>query len=140
MGLMGEVNVSQEEDLRLETTRARFSNLIKRHEELAERLSRDSDKVIYERLQKEFEAARASETQEILLNSDEWNDGLLATIREQVHMEVDRKALSGDARALIESQLGDKYSYRAGHKVNAVQPRFVSFIYFPVCKMKGCVS
>ncbi|CAM9003298.1 unnamed protein product [Rhodiola kirilowii] len=117
MGLMGEVNVSQEEDLRLETTRARFSNLIKRHEELAERLSRDSDKVIYERLQKEFEAARASETQEILLNSDEWNDGLLATIREQVHMEVDRKALSGDARALIESQLGDKYSYRAGHKL-----------------------
>ncbi|CAM8962223.1 unnamed protein product [Rhodiola kirilowii] len=104
MGLMGEVNVSQEEDLRLETTRARFSNLIKRHEELAERLSRDSDKVIYERLQKEFEAARASVTQEILLNSDEWNDGLLATIREQVHMEVDRKALSGDARALIESQ------------------------------------
>ncbi|CAM8970113.1 unnamed protein product [Rhodiola kirilowii] len=106
-----------EEDLRLETTRARFSNLIKRHEELAERLSRDSDKVIYERLQKEFEAARASVTQEILLNSDEWNDGLLATIREQVHMEVDRKALSGDARALIESQLGDKYSYRAGHKL-----------------------
>uniref|UniRef100_A0A7N0U842 Centromere protein O n=1 Tax=Kalanchoe fedtschenkoi TaxID=63787 RepID=A0A7N0U842_KALFE len=116
MGLTAEVNSLPEEDHRLETTRARFLNLIKRHEELTERLSRDSDKVIFERLQKEFEAARAS-SQEILLRNDEWNDGLLATVREQVHMEVDRKALSGDARMQIESQLGDKYSYRAGHKL-----------------------
>lgn len=117
MGLEGETQYSQEEDLSLETTRARFSNLIKRHEALAEQLSRDSDKVIYERLQKEFEAARASQTKEVLLNSDQWNDGLLATIREQVHMEADRIVLSGDARMQIESQIGDKCTYRAGNKL-----------------------
>ncbi|XP_043807698.1 uncharacterized protein LOC110603325 [Manihot esculenta] len=56
-------NFLQGEDIRLETTRARFANVLKRHGELSERLSRDSDKMIFERLQKEFEAARASQTQ-----------------------------------------------------------------------------
>ncbi|KAM7469032.1 hypothetical protein LguiA_007215 [Lonicera macranthoides] len=90
---MGEVNFIQEDDMRLETTRARFSNVLKRHGELTERLSRDSDKMIFERLQKEFEAARASKTQEICLDGEQWNDGLLATIRERVHMEAERKLM-----------------------------------------------
>ncbi|GAY44480.1 hypothetical protein CUMW_082400 [Citrus unshiu] len=114
---MGEVNFMQGEDIRLETTRARFSNVVKRHGELAERLSRDSDKLIFERLQKEFEAARASQTQEICLDGDQWNDGLLATIRERVHMEVERRAMPGDANVLADSDFQEKITYKVGSKV-----------------------
>ncbi|KAK5830315.1 hypothetical protein PVK06_014109 [Gossypium arboreum] len=114
---MGEVNFMQEEDIRLETTRARFANVVKRHAQLTERLSRDSDKMIFERLQKEFEAARASQSQEINLDGEQWNDGLLATIREQVHMEADRKATSGDANDMLTSHFQEKVTYRVGNKV-----------------------
>lgn len=102
-----------DEDIRLETTRARFSNVLKRHSELTERLSRDSDKMIFERLQKEFEAARASQTQEIYLDGEQWNDGLLATIRERVHMEAERKAMPDDADILPQ----EKITYKVGTKV-----------------------
>ncbi|XVE97252.1 hypothetical protein REPUB_Repub03eG0004500 [Reevesia pubescens] len=114
---MGEVNFMQQEDIRLETTRARFANVVKRHAQLTERLSRDSDKMIFERLQKEFEAARASQTQEINLDGEQWNDGLLATIREQVHMEADRKATSGDTNNMQTSHFQEKITYRVGNKV-----------------------
>lgn len=114
---MGEVNFIQEEDVRLETTRARFSNIIKRHGELTERLSRDSDKMVFERLQKEFEAARASQTQEILLDGEQWNDGLLATIRERVHMEADRKATSGETSMPPDPHFQGKTTYKVGSKV-----------------------
>ncbi|XP_022132081.1 uncharacterized protein LOC111005041 [Momordica charantia] len=103
----------QEEDISLETTRARFSNVLKRHSELTERLSRDSDKMIFERLQKEFEAARASQTQEICLDGEQWNDGLLATIRERVHMEADRKAMPAESDMLPL----EKITYKVGTKV-----------------------
>ncbi|XP_022885917.1 uncharacterized protein LOC111402093 isoform X3 [Olea europaea var. sylvestris] len=58
--------------------------------------------MVFERLQREFEAARASQTQEVWLDGEQWNDGLLATVRERVHMEAERKAsqLSGDTTAL----------------------------------------
>ncbi|KAA3489825.1 centromere protein O isoform X1 [Gossypium australe] len=115
---MGEVNFMQEEDIRLETTRARFANVVKRHAQLTERLSRDSDKMIFERLQKEFEAARASQCQEINLDGEQWNDGLLATIREQVHMEADRKATSGDANDMPTSHFQEKVTYRVGNKLS----------------------
>lgn len=113
------MNFVQEEDVRLETTRARFSNVIKRHEELTERLSRDSDKMIFERLQKEFEAARASQTQEITLDGEQWNDGLLATIRERVHIEADRKAMPADTDTsmLPDPQFDEKTTYKVGSKV-----------------------
>nr|KJB54953.1 hypothetical protein B456_009G068000 [Gossypium raimondii] len=114
---MGEVNFMQEEDIRLETTRARFANVVKRHAQLTERLSRDSDKMIFERLQKEFEAARASQSQEINLDGEQWNDGLLATVREQVHMEADRKTTSGDANDMPTSHFQEKVTYRVGNKV-----------------------
>lgn len=113
---MGEMKFMQEEDIRLETTRARFANVVKRHAQLTERLSRDSDKMIFDRLQKEFEAARASETQEIHLDGEQWNDGLLATIREQVHMEADRKA-SGETNNMPTSYFQEKITYRVGSKV-----------------------
>lgn len=115
--VMGEVNFMPEEDIRLETTRARFSNVLKRQGELTERLSRDSDKTIFERLQKEFEAARASQTEEICLDGEEWNDGLLATIRERVHMEADRKALPGDANIAPVPHFLEKITYKVGSKV-----------------------
>ncbi|KAJ8763790.1 hypothetical protein K2173_003572 [Erythroxylum novogranatense] len=115
--LMGEVNFMQEEDIRLETTRARFSNVLKRHAELAERLSRDSDKSIFERLQKEFEAARASQSKEILLEGEEWNDGLLATMRERVHMEADRKAMSGDTNMMPNQHSDEKITFKVGSKM-----------------------
>ncbi|XP_073132823.1 uncharacterized protein [Henckelia pumila] len=116
---MGEVNFSQSEDIRLETTRARFSNVLKKHGELTERLSRDSDKMVFERLQREFEAARASQTQEICLDGEQWNDGLLATIRERVHMEADRKAmqLSGDGAAMPNLLVREKITYKVGNKI-----------------------
>ncbi|KAM2914155.1 hypothetical protein COP2_044721 [Malus domestica] len=47
-------------------------------------LFQDANKIIYERLQKEFEDARASQTQENYLDGERWNDGLLATTRERV--------------------------------------------------------
>ncbi|XP_043722818.1 centromere protein O isoform X1 [Telopea speciosissima] len=113
----GEVNFIQEEDMRLESTRARLGNVLKRHEELKERLSRDSDRMIFERLQKEFEAARAAQTEEICLDGEQWNDGLLATIRERVHMEADRKAMPGEASMLLDPHFQGKTTYRAGTKV-----------------------
>ncbi|KAK9099855.1 hypothetical protein Scep_023285 [Stephania cephalantha] len=113
----GEVNFIQEEDIRLQTTRARLSNVLQRHEELKERLSRDTDKMIYARLQKEFDAARAAQTEEVYLDGEEWNDGLLATIRQRVHMEADRKAMSGDAATLPEHHFHGKTTYRVGNKV-----------------------
>ncbi|CAK7354210.1 unnamed protein product [Dovyalis caffra] len=116
---MGEVNFMHEDDEndRLETARARFSNVIKRHAALAERLSRDSDKMIFERLQKEFEAARASQTEEVYLDGEEWNDGLLATIRERVHMEFDRKAMLADTNMIPNIHVEEKITYRVGTKV-----------------------
>nr|XP_023887985.1 uncharacterized protein LOC112000107 [Quercus suber]POE66768.1 hypothetical protein CFP56_63911 [Quercus suber] len=115
--VMGEVNFMQEEDIRLEATRARFSNVLKRHGELTERLSRDSDKMIFDRLQKEFEAARASQTEEIRLDGEEWNDGLLATIRERVHMEADRKAMPVDSNIVSGPHFQERITYKVGSKV-----------------------
>nr|GMD30106.1 centromere protein O [Ipomoea batatas] len=112
-----EKNFMQEDDVLLETTRAKFSNVLKRHGELAERLSRDSDKTIFERLHREFEAARASQAQEISLEGEQWNDGLLATIRERVHIEADIKAMQmpGDtAQSPIPCQ--EKVTYKIGNK------------------------
>ncbi|XP_068652085.1 uncharacterized protein [Aristolochia californica] len=105
------------EDLQLETTRARLSNLVRRHEELTERLSRDSDKLVFERLQKEFEAARAAQTEEISLDGEQWNDGLLATIRERVHMEADRKAMPDQKSIVPDSHFQGKTTYKIGTKV-----------------------
>ncbi|XP_068647584.1 uncharacterized protein [Aristolochia californica] len=105
------------EDLRLETTRARLANLVKRHEELTERLSRDSDKLVFERLQKEFEAARAAQTEEISVDGEQWNDGLLATIRERVHMEADRKAMPDQKSIVPDSHFQGKTTYKIGTKV-----------------------
>ncbi|KAL5974032.1 hypothetical protein ACLOJK_030694 [Asimina triloba] len=76
----------------------------------------DSDKLVFERLQKEFEAARAAQTEEISLDGEEWNDGLLATIREQVHMEADRKAMPGNASILPDPHYNGKTTYKAGNK------------------------
>ncbi|CAH9054400.1 unnamed protein product [Cuscuta epithymum] len=112
------MNSLQEGDVILEDTRAKFSHVLKRHGDLAERLSRDSDKTIFERLHREFEAARASQTQEVSLDGEQWNDGLLATLREQVHIEADIKAmqLSGEkAQSPIPCQ--EKVTYKAGNKV-----------------------
>ncbi|KAF9616231.1 hypothetical protein IFM89_029007 [Coptis chinensis] len=109
-------NFMQEEDVRLETTRARLANVLKRHEELKERLSRDSDKMVYERLQKEFEVARAAQTEEVYIDGEQWNDGLLATIRERVHMEADRKAML-DAGMLPDHHFEGKFTYTDGNKV-----------------------
>ncbi|KAF4390389.1 hypothetical protein G4B88_024395 [Cannabis sativa] len=115
--IMGELTFIQDDDIRLETTRDRFFNALKRHGVLVERLSRDSDKMIFERLQNEFEAARSSQTQEIYLDGEEWNDGLLATIRERVHMEADRKAMSGDTNDLASPLVQEKVTYKVGSKV-----------------------
>ncbi|KAF4358962.1 hypothetical protein F8388_015009 [Cannabis sativa] len=153
--IMGELTFIQDDDIRLETTRDRWAkllccftvfNALKRHGVLVERLSRDSDKMIFERLQNEFEAARSSQTQEIYLDGEEWNDGLLATIREraadvndrfhlscflmnvelyltvdldfnQVHMEADRKAMSGDTNDLASPLVQEKVTYKVGSKV-----------------------
>ncbi|WOH13333.1 hypothetical protein DCAR_0832842 [Daucus carota subsp. sativus] len=111
---MGETS-SMQGDTSLVATRERFSSVLKRYGELAERLSRDSDKNVFERLQREFEAACYSKTREICLDGEEWNDGLLATIRERVHMEVESRAmqLPGSPR----SPLAEKIIYKVGTKI-----------------------
>ncbi|KAG7550217.1 Centromere protein O [Arabidopsis thaliana x Arabidopsis arenosa] len=114
---MGEMIVSLDQDIRLDTTRARLSNLLKRHRELSDRLTRDSDKTILDRLNKEFEAARRSQSQEVFLDGEEWNDGLLATLRERVHMEADRKADNGNAGFALLCHPEERVTYRVGNKV-----------------------
>ncbi|CAO2816614.1 unnamed protein product [Amaranthus hypochondriacus] len=114
---MGDPNYVHDEDIRLDAIKARFNNVSKRHADLTERLSRDSDKMVFERLQKEFEAAKASQTQEIYLEGEDWNDGLLATIRERVHMEADRKATAADSNMELDPPILEKVTYRVGSKV-----------------------
>uniref|UniRef100_A0A0D9W362 Centromere protein O n=1 Tax=Leersia perrieri TaxID=77586 RepID=A0A0D9W362_9ORYZ len=113
---VSELTYIRDDDTRLETTRARLSNVLKRHEDLKERLSRDSDKLIFERLQREFEAARTAQTEEILIDDEQWNDGLLATIREKVHMEADRKTTANQANVPADAQFQSR-SYRIKNKV-----------------------
>ncbi|OEL20506.1 hypothetical protein BAE44_0018475, partial [Dichanthelium oligosanthes] len=73
--------------------------------------------LIFERLQKEFEAARAAQTEEISVDDDEWNDGLLATIREKVHMEADRKAMANQVNVPADLPFQSKTTYRIRNKV-----------------------
>lgn len=109
-----------ENDVGLETTRSKFASVLKRHSELTERLSRDSDRMIFERLQKEFESSRSSQTQEIELAGDQWNDGLLATIRDRIHLEYDRKQQESsqepNENLLLLPPL-EKITYKVGSKV-----------------------
>lgn len=114
---LSELTYIRDEDAKLDTTRARLSNLLKRHEDLKERLSRDSDKLIFERLQKEFEAARVAQTEEISIDDEQWNDGLLATIRENVHMEVERKAMVNQTNVQADGQFQSRTTYRIRNKV-----------------------
>ncbi|XP_010422819.1 PREDICTED: centromere protein O-like [Camelina sativa] len=114
---MGEMIVSLDQDIRLDTTRARFSSLLERHRELTNRLARDSDKTIFDRLNKEFEAARASQSHEVCLDGEDWNDGLLATLRERVHMEADRKADNGNAGFAQVCHPEERVTYRVGNKL-----------------------
>ncbi|XP_026404068.1 centromere protein O-like isoform X2 [Papaver somniferum] len=113
----GMVNYMQGEDHGLDITRARLSNVLRRHEQLKDRLSRDTDKMVYDRLQREFDNARAVQTEERHLNGEQWNDGLLATVRQRVHMELERKAMQGDASMAVNSHFHGKITYRAGTKV-----------------------
>lgn len=115
-----EENFVQNEHKGLENTRARLASVLKRHDELKERLSRDSDKLIFKRLQKEFEAARASQTEEITLEGEDWNDGLLATIRERVHIEADRKATSSQTSMSLDPHFQVQITYKVGRKIICV--------------------
>ncbi|XP_054798198.1 uncharacterized protein LOC129303134 isoform X3 [Prosopis cineraria] len=103
--IMGE-NFMQDGDIQLETTRTRFASLLKR----------DSDKTIFEHLQIDFEVAQASQTGavEVCLDGEQWNDGLLATLREQVHMEAERKAMPGNTN--ISPCPQEKITYKIGNK------------------------
>lgn len=140
------MNSVQEDDMLLESTRAKFSSVLKRHGDLAERLSRDSDKTIFERLHREFEAARSSQTQETSLDGEQWNDGLLATLREQVHIEADMKAMqaSGEAaQSPIPCQ--EKVTYKVGNKVICclegarIGIQYETFFAGETCELYHCV-
>ncbi|KAJ6956812.1 hypothetical protein NC653_038885 [Populus alba x Populus x berolinensis] len=97
---MGEVNFMHEDDDndRLETARARFSNVIKRHTALAERLSRDSDKMIF----------RAGYRKNLKLQEH---------LKRKVHMEVDRKAMLAETDMIPNHHVEEKITYRVGNKV-----------------------
>ncbi|CAA7398718.1 unnamed protein product [Spirodela intermedia] len=86
------------------TMKLLVSNVLKRHEELKERLSRDTDKMIFDRLQKEFEVARASQTED------------------QVHMEADRKAMPGQESMPPDPHFLGKITYRVGNKSMVPSP------------------
>ncbi|KAL3615331.1 hypothetical protein CASFOL_040992 [Castilleja foliolosa] len=116
---VSELIFSQDEDMHLEATRARFSNILKRHGQLTQRLSRNSAKPVCDRLQKEFEAALTSQTRELCLVGEQWNDGLLATIRERVHVEAERKAMQiqGETVDIQNLPVYEKITYRIGNKI-----------------------
>ncbi|KAL6570505.1 hypothetical protein OROGR_000055 [Orobanche gracilis] len=123
---MGEVNFSQAEDIRLETTRARFSSVLKRHGELTEKLSRKVliflgtlTRLSLNDCKENLKLNMLLKHKEICLDGEQWNDGLLATIRERVHMEVERKATqSQDDAAAVPSLLSlEKITYRVGNKI-----------------------
>ncbi|KAL8242114.1 hypothetical protein R6Q59_012416 [Mikania micrantha] len=84
--------------------------------------TRDSKKMIFEHLQREFEVARASQTQDVCLDNEQWNGGLLATIRELIHLKVDRKAMQSpvDASMLLMTAFHDKITYKVVTKDIAV--------------------
>jgi centromere protein O len=54
---------------------------------------------------------------EVFLDGEEWNDGLLATLRERVHMEADRKADNGNAGFSLVCHPEERITYRVGNKV-----------------------
>ncbi|KAB2629462.1 centromere protein O-like [Pyrus ussuriensis x Pyrus communis] len=116
--LMGEMSYMQEEDISLDAIRLFLcltgTNVLKGHSELAERLSRDANKIIYERLQKEFEDARASQTQENYLDGERWNDGLLATIRERIYCGL--KLLMLEFAFVSITQITLRITYKIGNK------------------------
>lgn len=117
--LTGEVNFEQE-DLCLETTRVRLSSILRRHEQLKENLAREPEKSVHECLQQEFEAARIAQTQEICLDADDWNDGVLATIRERVHIEAEARATKGYIDIKHEQIIREKIIYKIGNKIVCV--------------------
>ncbi|KAL5557054.1 hypothetical protein UlMin_039290 [Ulmus minor] len=51
------------------------------------KITRDSDKMIYEHLHKKFEDVLASQTQEFFLDGEQWNDGLLEMSRDTNNLE-----------------------------------------------------
>ncbi|KAL0842911.1 hypothetical protein Bca101_016156 [Brassica carinata] len=122
---MGEMIVSLDDDISLDSTRARYES-----SQEASTIDRPSYETIFDRLSKEFEAARASQSQggicssvyslpssaEVCLDGEEWSDGLLATLRERVHMEADRKD-SGNAGFAPVSHPEERIAYRVGNKV-----------------------
>ncbi|KAI7985418.1 hypothetical protein LOK49_LG14G01478 [Camellia lanceoleosa] len=59
----------------------------------------------------------SSSASEICLDGEQWNDGLLTTIRERVHMEVERKAMQGDANILPGLHFHEKITYKVGTKL-----------------------
>ncbi|GFP92634.1 hypothetical protein PHJA_001407600, partial [Phtheirospermum japonicum] len=56
---------------------------------------------------------------ELCLVGEQWNDGLLATIRERVHVEAERKALQfpGETMAIQDLPVYEKITYRIGNKI-----------------------
>ncbi|GLJ29267.1 hypothetical protein SUGI_0577200 [Cryptomeria japonica] len=114
--LTGEVNFEQE-DLGLDTTRIRLAGVLKRKEQLKENLTRETGKSLEERLRREFETARISETQEISLNDDQWNGGVLARIRERVHMETELRKSNGHIDSQHEQLVREKITYKLRNKV-----------------------
>ncbi|KMZ70485.1 Centromere protein O [Zostera marina] len=101
----------------LDGLRARLSDVLKRHDDLKNRLSRDSDKLVYERLVKEFLVAKAAITEEISLDEEHWNDGLFATIRERVHIETERKAMPDQGNIPPDLYIQGNSIYKIGNKV-----------------------
>eukprot|EP00252_Welwitschia_mirabilis_P013911 TRINITY_DN3080_c0_g1_i2.p1 TRINITY_DN3080_c0_g1~~TRINITY_DN3080_c0_g1_i2.p1 ORF type:complete len:329 (-),score=65.82 TRINITY_DN3080_c0_g1_i2:395-1381(-) len=83
--LSGEVNFEQA-DLSIETTRLRLSHCLKRNEVLREAIMREREfeSNIHRQLKEEFEAARVNQSQEQTLEGDEWNEAIIATIRERI--------------------------------------------------------
>ncbi|XP_047327363.1 uncharacterized protein LOC124931021 isoform X2 [Impatiens glandulifera] len=73
--------------------------------------------MVFQRLQREFEAACSAQTQEVILTGEQWNDGLLATIREAVHMEAERKAAEDDADTMHNIHPFEKITYKVENKV-----------------------
>eukprot|EP00252_Welwitschia_mirabilis_P013910 TRINITY_DN3080_c0_g1_i1.p1 TRINITY_DN3080_c0_g1~~TRINITY_DN3080_c0_g1_i1.p1 ORF type:complete len:362 (-),score=70.17 TRINITY_DN3080_c0_g1_i1:283-1368(-) len=116
--LSGEVNFEQA-DLSIETTRLRLSHCLKRNEVLREAIMREREfeSNIHRQLKEEFEAARVNQSQEQTLEGDEWNEAIIATIRERVHLEAEAKTTKGQLDSRHEQVMREKITYKIGNKI-----------------------
>eukprot|EP00249_Psilotum_nudum_P019321 c27192_g1_i2 orf=268-1407(+) len=117
--LAGE-DLSEQEDFSWKTISARLASLQQRHTQLQEKMMSGSEKLADAQLRQEFADAQAEGTPVCDLEGEAWNDGVIATLREQVHREIEVSAQEGSNATNsngISRQHDCKIVYRVSGKI-----------------------